>query len=56
MSGSGAGAMLDVRDIRVAYPTPAGPRVVVDGLSLALVRGEVAPHTPEPTRHDALPS
>src|SRR5690606_27371571 len=41
MSGSGAGAMLDVRDIRVAYPTPAGPRVVVDGLSLALVRGEV---------------
>ena len=41
MSGSGAGAMLDVQDIRVAYPTPAGPRVVVDGLSLALVRGEV---------------
>ena len=41
MSGSGKGAMLDVRDIQVAYPTPAGPRVVVDGLSLALVRGEV---------------
>ena len=34
-------AMLDVCGIRVSYPTPAGPRVVVDGLSLALARGEV---------------
>ena len=33
--------MLDVREIRVSYPAPAGPRVVVDGLSLALARGEI---------------
>src|SRR5690606_27755446 len=41
MSGTGAAAMLQVGDIRVAYPTPAGPRTVVDGLSLSLARGEV---------------
>ena len=36
-----SGTMLELREIRVSYPAPAGPRVVVDGLSLALARGEV---------------
>ena len=39
--GEAAGAMLEVSDIQVSYPTPAGPRVAVDGLSLSLVHGEV---------------
>ncbi|MGJ4803935.1 ABC transporter ATP-binding protein [Luteimonas sp. SDU82] len=41
MSGAAGAALLELRDIRVAYPTPAGPRTVVDGLSLDLARGEV---------------
>src|SRR5690606_2565262 len=39
--GAMSGTMLELREIRVSYPAPAGPRVVVDGLSLALARGEV---------------
>jgi len=41
MSLDAKGVMLEVDDIRVSYPTPAGPRVAVDGLSLSLVHGEV---------------
>ncbi|WP_222434265.1 ABC transporter ATP-binding protein [Luteimonas wenzhouensis] len=41
MSADATVPMLAVRGIRVAYPGPAGPRVVVDGLSLALAHGEI---------------
>jgi len=35
-----AADVLQVRDLRVSYPTPAGPRMVVRGVSFALRRGE----------------
>src|SRR5262245_59441665 len=33
--------LLDVRDLRVTFPTPAGPVHPVDGVGLSLDRGEV---------------
>src|SRR5690606_21328269 len=39
--GAMSAQMLAVREIRVSCPAAAGPRVVVDGLSLALARGEI---------------
>src|SRR5690606_29069503 len=41
VNGDAQAPMLELRGIRVAYPAPGGPRVVVDGLSLALGRGAI---------------
>ena len=43
MPQSGAAAAqggITLRDVRHVYPGAAGPRVVLDGISLAIARGE----------------
>jgi peptide/nickel transport system ATP-binding protein len=41
VTAPGATPLLRVQDLRVSFPTPAGPLVVVDGVSFTLEAGEV---------------